>query len=1181
MGFNISEESLKVAYLNIHGQTGLDICKQNQIAYILMKHDIDILNCQEINIDINSFKQPSILSSYNIIQNNAINKYGTAVLVKNHLNVENIRNDTQGRVIAFDIENLTFANVYLQSGTDGLSRQQRETMISERLPQLLVNRKDSGIIGGDFNCILKAEDSLNHPESKISPSLRRFIKLFNLTDSFRFLHPHQKVFSRYFNINGQNGATRIDRSYHWGGVAPSAGWYESVAFSDHLMYIVKLTIPNTMQKILSPKSRPFFKIKPEIIQDDKFKTDLQTAMIRWKEVKQAGLNILDWWELVVKPGIRRLGLSRSKEIKREKRGKLNMLMLRQSFHTRKLQEGSLDHLGCLRKVQLEIVEWYEEESKKVTIQSRVDDIQESEKISIFHHEQHQKFIKRSAILKLDTVEKGILRGHRDCSTYLEKQVADLLLRPAVLSQTAQATLLSEVEEVFTREDIAMLEKEPSIEEVKNIVFDSNLNAAPGTDGLTSLLYRNHWEILGESLYEVINEIMKGSNLTSSQRTSLMIFSCKPKKMNSFLPSDKRRLSLMNSDFKLVSGVYAARFRKTLTHTLSPYQLVSGDDRRIHHGINKARDCIQAVTKSKTGCALLDLDFVAAFDYTVFEWVFMVLQKKGLPETVINRIRNVYQNRISIPVINNVPGQGMKNIRGTLAQGCPSSMNWFSFAIDPLLTYLHKRLQGIPIISLPVLGPKEKDKPNPEKLVEKYKVYGLADDVKPSVSCMAEFALVDKAAALFEQSSGNVLHRDPGKGKCKVLLLGRWRGTVTQEDIRLPHFQITNSLAFVGVQLQATWLQTRKENNDQLVSRVKEKLGSWKSGKFMPLVSRPFSVNSYGLSKIWFRAHSVDLRAGDISTITSLCKSYIYQDMLEKPNELVLFRKVQDGGLGLHNIECKAMALLITTFLQTAANPRFQQSLYHNCLFRYYCLGDDSLDKPSMPPYYSEAFFNTIKKVVDNSPLNPVHMTSKQWYTYLLEEKVTMEEMDEEGRRQLKKCRIEILYPDIDWQKSYQLCRLRGLSTEIRSFCFKLIHQILPFRDRTSQLMRNNNSQCQLCNQNSTETPLHGLFLCSRNNEAAELILAYTRPFDPTITAEKILKLDINVSDRIYELPTTLIAATGLYQIWENRKNKKGTAPYQIRAELECLISLLRRARSRKCRETGNMIENTLQNFHYY
>ena len=55
----------------------------------------------------------------------------------------------------------------------------------------------------------------------------------------------------------------------------------------------------------------------------------------------------------------------------------------------------------------------------------------------------------------------------------------------------------------------------------------------------------------------------------------------------------------------------------MTHTVSPLQLVAGDDRRIHHGIAKARDAIQAVTKSKAGCAILDLDYMAAFDYQVF------------------------------------------------------------------------------------------------------------------------------------------------------------------------------------------------------------------------------------------------------------------------------------------------------------------------------------------------------------------------------------------------------------------------------------------------------------------------------------------------------------------------------------------------------------------------------------
>ena len=61
---------------------------------------------------------------------------------------------------------------------------------------------------------------------------------------------------------------------------------------------------------------------------------------------------------------------------------------------------------------------------------------------------------------------------------------------------------------------------------------------------------------------------------------------------------------------------------TATRTLSPYQLVAGDDRRIHHGINLARDAIQATTKQiKTGCGIADTDYQAAFDFLVMSWVF--------------------------------------------------------------------------------------------------------------------------------------------------------------------------------------------------------------------------------------------------------------------------------------------------------------------------------------------------------------------------------------------------------------------------------------------------------------------------------------------------------------------------------------------------------------------------------
>ena len=81
---------------------------------------------------------------------------------------------------------------------------------------------------------------------------------------------------------------------------------------------------------------------------------------------------------------------------------------------------------------------------------------------------------------------------------------------------------------------------------------------------------------------------------------------------------------------------------------------------------------------------MDLDFISAFCYQTLEWVLKVAKAKGLDDRVINRINNVSSNRVSIPVVNNVPGKAILNLRGSLSQGCPSSMNWFTIGIDPLL-----------------------------------------------------------------------------------------------------------------------------------------------------------------------------------------------------------------------------------------------------------------------------------------------------------------------------------------------------------------------------------------------------------------------------------------------------------------------------------------------------------------
>ena len=126
------------------------------------------------------------------------------------------------------------------------------------------------------------------------------------------LHPDSQQFSRYYDnsVHGE-GASRIDRMYHYGQLHILEAYYVGVAFSDHFALIVKFKLPENMSKLMSPKSKPLFKSKPEVIQDEVFQKRLELNFQLWLNVRQTtSLDVLSWWELIVKPNIKKLLIER-------------------------------------------------------------------------------------------------------------------------------------------------------------------------------------------------------------------------------------------------------------------------------------------------------------------------------------------------------------------------------------------------------------------------------------------------------------------------------------------------------------------------------------------------------------------------------------------------------------------------------------------------------------------------------------------------------------------------------------------------------------------------------------------------------------------------------------------------------------------------------------------------------
>ena len=228
----------------------------------------------------------------------------------------------------------------------------------------------------------------------MSPSFKRLVQTFQWKDSFRQLHPTSEQYSRYYGINRGEGASRIDRCYHYGEINIQSASYLPLAFSDHHAHIVKIILPDPFAKLTCPISDYSFRIKTEVVNDLMFKESLRSAMQGWKNIKSFGLDTLIWWENIVRPGIKKLAKQRGRELIRQMREELNVLRLRQGYLNRKIMQGETWQLTELKTVHLKIDKWYDTESNKIKYQSQANEYNTEEKDRVYHHDLHRKRMKK-------------------------------------------------------------------------------------------------------------------------------------------------------------------------------------------------------------------------------------------------------------------------------------------------------------------------------------------------------------------------------------------------------------------------------------------------------------------------------------------------------------------------------------------------------------------------------------------------------------------------------------------------------------------------------------------------------------------------------------------------------------------------------------------------------------------
>ena len=182
-----------------------------------------------------------------------------------------------------------------------------------------------------------------------------------------------------------------------------------------------------------------------------------------------------------------------------------------------------------------------------------------------------------------------------------------------------------------------------------------------------------------------------------------------------------------------------------------------------------------------------------------------------------------------------------------------------------------------------------------------------------------------------------------------------------------------------------------------------------------------------------------------------------------------------------------------------------------------------------------------------------------WYKALLEKYVTAE-VDDNGFQYDKRCKIEREHPDIDWDRTWSLACIRGLESSEYTFLWKMIHNLLPTKERLSRILATvTNPQCALCNSQDTCNLAHALFSCSFNNNVGQWLLNLLSSIIPNVTPSQVILLNLNIQDK-QQLPVIWLIANVLSIVWNCRMDKKTVNLITTRATLEANIMLLRKTR---------------------
>ncbi len=588
------------------------------------------------------------------------------------------------------------------------------------------------LLAGDFNNV---EDSLDRlpitdgPDQSISAldDLKLSLGLM-LADGWRLTYPNTREYTFHRGSGKAAVFSRLDRIYVTPQLFDNAREWricEAGVKTDHSLILVQLTPENAP---VVGEGRPTFPLS--LIKDKKLSRDLKACgegvMRELAELEAAGTRTADANPQRIlcrfKAAAMKLARTREKEVIprlvaeiREREKALRTVKASRSL----TEQAKVAEAEALTK---QIRQLKQQRFKQQQQQSRATHRLYGDRPTKYWSRLHRECAPRDIISAFEREGVFGVAGEKIYETdsvkmaemarmhHIRVQRDEPQARPANERVKDIATALDSLNTRVTSLEAEDLGGEITYEEVRMSLRFSKNGSSPGIDGIPFEL----WKTLnarciedarhaGRTAFDVVRllraafEDMRiyGVDRSTSFARGWMAPIYKEKGERTRVVN-YRPITLLNTDYKLLSKSLAIRLAEVAPRLIHKAQAGFVPGRKIHNHTQLARMMMAWTEANQADGAIVALDQEKAYDKISHDYLWRVLERFGVPTTLIKLVQSLYAHAETSVMINGILSRAYRIFRG-VRQGDPLSCLLFDLAIEPLSAMIRQSdLEGFRI-----------------------------------------------------------------------------------------------------------------------------------------------------------------------------------------------------------------------------------------------------------------------------------------------------------------------------------------------------------------------------------------------------------------------------------------------------------------------------------------------------